>query len=549
MPRGKPQRVVFQPNTYRGFQRGANQIVNAVRPTLGPRSRTVVIQRELDDKTPEMLDDGGTIVKRIIALADRDEDVGAMFVREMLWRLHDEVGDGTAAAAVLFQSIYNQGIRYLASGGNARILEKHLTEGLQIILDQLGGMTEPVSGKQQLAHLAETICYDPAMARLLGEIFDIIGEFGRLEIRKGRTRDMRREYVEGMYWERGLMSRQMITDHARTRSELQNPHILISDLQIDDPAQLLPLLEMAKRENIKGLLIVAGKISDNALSILLANRQEEGFQPVAVTTPGYGVEAQLWALEDLAILTGGRSFIQVAGDTFDGVQPEDLGNARRAWADLKNFGIIGGGGGARALRNHIATVRASYDNTKNLVLVDKLRERIGKLLGGSATLWVGANTELEVDFRKAVADRTAAAMRTAMLDGIVPGGGVALLACRPALRERLQQSESVDERAAFQILIKALEAPIRAILQNAGLDASDVMADIRLAGNGYGFDVTTETVVNMKEAGIVDATAVQKAAVFSAVSGAALALTVDVIVHHRQPERQIKREPATRKRL
>lgn len=549
MARRKPQRVVFQPRTYRGFQRGANQIVNAVRPTLGPRPRIVAIQRVLDEQMPELLDDGGTIVKRIIALPDRDEDVGAMFVREMLWRLHDQVGDGTATAAVIFHSVYNEGIRYLASGGNARRLQTHLEEGLEVILEQLTQMSVRISGKERLARVAETICYDPPLAELLGEIFDIIGEFGRLEIRKGRTRALEREYVEGMYWERGLMSRQMIADLNRMRTDLENAAILISDLEITEPAQLLPVIELARREGIKALMIVAGKITDNALGLLLANSKSGQCQLVAVTTPGYGAEAQAWALEDLAVLTGGRPFVRVAGDTFEEIKASDLGRARRAWADLRNFGIVGGRGDPRAIRRHIATLREAYDTTDNLVQADKLRERIGKLLGGSATLWVGANSELEMEARKELAERTAKAMRGAMMEGVVPGGGVALLSCQPALQRKLSQSSDPNERAAYHILSKAMEAPVRTIIANAGFDPGDVMAEVRRAGPGYGFDVTRERIVNMTEAGIVDAATVQKAAVFSAVSSAALALTIDVLVHHREREKVLRHDPPRRKRF
>lgn len=545
----KSQRVVFQPRTYRGFQRGANQVVDAIRPTLGPRPRVVAIERVLDERMPELLDDGGTIAKRIIALGDRDEDIGAMFVREFLGRLHEQAGDGTATAAVLFQAVYNAGLHYLAAGGNAMRLQSYLEQGLQLILDQLSALSIMVTGKRNLARVAETICYDARLAELFGEIFDIIGEFGRLEIRQGRSREHRREYVEGMYWERGLMSARMIDDHSRQRTELESPAILISDLEIDDPAHLFPIIVTARQNGVRDLLLVASRISDRALGVLMANQNPGEFRVVAVTTPGYGQEAQMWSLEDLALLTGGRALVKAAGDTFEQLSSQDLGRARRAWADLRNFGIVGGKGDARALRRHIATLRAAYAQSDNLVQADKLRERIGKLLGGSATLWIGATTELEMEATKALADRTAAAMRGAMMEGVVPGGGVAFLSCRPALQERLRQSTGDDERAAFQILLKAMEAPLRTIVANAGCDASEAMAQIRLAGAGYGFDVTKEQVVDVREAGIVDAAGVVKGAAFVAVSSAALALTVDVIVHHREPEREFQHEPARRKRL
>lgn len=550
MRKQRTREVVFQPRTYRGFQRGINQIAAAIRPTLGPRPRIVAIQRILDQRMPEMLDNGGVIAQRIIQLPGWDEDVGAMFIRDMLWRLHDQVGDGTATAAVLFQGIYNEGVRYLTAGGNARRLHEYLQQGLEVILDQLTRMTVSASGKEQLAQIAESICYDPALAKMMGEIFDIIGEYGRLEIRPGRGRGLEREYVEGMYWERGLVSREMITDHRRARTEFENAAILISDLDIEQPQQLFPALEVALRAKIGTLLIVANKLSNSAIGFLLANKKPEQFQVMAVQTPGFGKEEQVTALEDLAILTGGRPFIQVAGDTFEPIKVEHFGQARRVWADPRNFGIIGGKGDPRRLRRHIAALRAAYNGTEDTVLQGKLLSRIGKLLGGSATLWIGGATELEINERQEVAERTAAAMRGAMMEGVMPGGGVALLACRPALQQRLDQAADTDERAAYQILLAALAVPLRTLVSNAGYDPSEVMAQINLAGPGYGFDVVAGRVVEMRQAGICDAAVVQKTAVYNAISSAALALTIDVLVHRNgQPEHAAVHTPGKRKRL
>jgi chaperonin GroEL len=548
-PRAKTRRVVFQPAAYRGMQRGINQMVDAIRPTLGPRPRIVAIDRILDNKMPELLDNGGVIARRIIQLPNRDEDVGAMFVREVLWQIHEQVGDGTATAAVLFQSVYNEGIRYLAAGGNATRLRAYLEKGMRAIINHLMSMLTPVEGEERLAQVAQSICYDPPLAHMLGEVFDIIGQYGRLEIRSGRTRGLEREYVEGMYWERGLVSREMITDHERVRTELEEAAILISDLNIEEPQQLFPVLELAIRSNMRAMLIVAGKISDKVIGLLLANKKPEKFQAVAVTTPGYGDE-QIWALEDLAMLTGGRPFIKAAGHTFQFLRVEDFGRARRVWADQHNFGIVGGKGNPRALRQHIASLRTSLEETADSGLHEKLLKRIGKLMGGSATLWVGGATELRIEERVELAKRTAATMRGAIREGVLPGGGVALLACRPVLEQMRDKSNDPDARAAYRILIQAMQAPIRAIISNAGYDASEVMAEIKLAGPGHGFDVTREQVVDMAAAGIYDATSVLKLAVFSAIASAGLALTVDVLIHRKQPlDQASSRPPSKRKRL
>jgi chaperonin GroEL len=329
----------------------------------------------------------------------------------------------------------------------------------------------------------------------------------------------------------------MTANSTQTRTDFEDGAILISSLEIEQPQQLFPALEVALRHNIRSLLIVANKFSEAAIGFLLANKQPDKFQAIAVKTPGYGQEEQAWALEDLAVLTGGRPFIKAAGDTFNAIQQ-------------RNFGIVGGKGDPRALRQHIATLRAAYDQADGLVLRDKLLQRIGKLLGGSATLWVGGVTELEIEQRQEVAKRTAAAMRGAITDGIVPGGGVALLACQPALQARLDQSADPDARAAYRILLETMEAPARTIAANAGFDPSHVMAHVKLAGPGHGFDVVSGQVTDMTQTGIFDATSVQKAAVYSAIASAGLALTVDVLVHRQeQSEHPSTKSPGKRKRL
>ena len=550
MSNTRMQRVVFQPNAYRGMLHGVNQIVGAIRPTLGPRPRVVAMDSiTFGCKTPDFLDDGGSIARRIIQLGDRDADVGAMFVREVLWRLQNEVGDGTATAAVLFQAVLKQGVRYLAAGGNATLLHKNLHKGLQVILDELNYMTIPVAGRKELARVAESICYDPDMAKLMGEIFDVVGEYGRVEIRSGRTRNLEREYVEGMYWDWGVHSGSMLNATHGKRVEMENAAILISDMEINDPAQLFPPIALAIEAKIPALLIIAEHLSEKVIGFLLSNTNPQKIVVTAVKTPGWDKEQKAAALSDLAVLTGGRPFIQVAGNTFLNIKLSDFGRVRRVWADAMNFGFVGGKGDARRLRQHIATLRAAFKRNDDLIARDHLRARIGKLLGGSATLWVGGITERDIEARRELAERTATAMRGAMQEGILPGGGVALLTCRPALERKLCETTDVDERAAYQILIQAVAEPFRAIMTNAGYDASEILAELSHSDPGYGFDLSTEKFVDMLQAGVADPAYVQKSAVYAAIASAALALTVDVMVHHARPEKAELPEPARKKHL
>jgi chaperonin GroEL len=413
-------------------------------------------------------------------------------------------------------------------------LRHYLEKGMRAVLSEMDGMVISPHGKKQLAQIASAVCYDPPLAKMMGEIFDIIGEYGRLEIYNGQTRGLEREYVEGMYWKGGFLSREMITDQARLRTEIENAAILISDLEIDDPAQLVPAIELAMQARCSGLLVIAQRLSPAAIALLLANSKPgDGFQIAAVQAPGKTEDQRRAALLDLVMLTGGNAFLRSAGQTsLDRVQIEDLGQTRTAWVERENFGIVGGKGDPRALRQHIASLRKKYRQAQDLEARQNLQQRIGKLLGGSAILWIGGATKTEIATRRELAERTAEAMRGAIIGGVLPGGGISLLACRPALARLKDQAVDVDERAAHDILIRSMEEPARAIAANAGIDPSVAMARLTLAGPGYGYDVTTEQVVDMAEAGIYDVAAAQKAAVHAAVTGAALALTTDVLVHH-----------------
>src|SRR5574341_223477 len=530
-------KVIFQPDVYLGMQRGINQIVDAIRPTLGPYPRLVAIESTIRrDKTPELLDSGGLIARRVIQLQDRDEDVGAMYIRHTFWQLHEKLGDGTASAAVIFQTVFNRGVRYIAAGGNAMRLRICLERSVQVVLYELDRMTVHMRGRENLAHLAETLCYDLDLSRLFGEIFDTIGEYGRLEIRPGRGRELEHEYIDGMYWDGGWLSRLMVTDQQRFRAQLEDASILVSDLEIDAPEELISLLEFCVSAKVRALLLIANKISDRALSVLLSEPNRKKVLVLAVKTPGRTSDEQLAALEDLSALTGSLPILKVIGASLKSVKGEHLGWARRVWADQDYFGVTGGKGDPGRLRQHIACLRELFAHAEDEHGRNQLQERIGKLMGGCAVLWVGGTTPLSVIARQAMAERTAKAMRGAMREGVVPGGGVACLACSQALQSELSRTSDFDQRLAHQILIEALEEPMRTLLYNGGYNSSEVMAQILQAGAGYGYDLSQGRVVNMIQAGICDSAAVVKAAVCGAVHAAALALTTDVLVHRSNPQ-------------
>lgn len=495
-----------------------------------------MIAREAVRQPPMLLDSGGLIARRIIELPNHDEDMGAMLLRDMLWHLHHEVGDGTATAAVVCEAIYNRGLRYLAAGGNAMRLRPYLETAMKTALNLLGDMSIPVEGREMLGQLADSVCQDPALAKLLGEIFDIIGQFGHLEIRTGYGRGLEREYVEGMYWESGILSRQSLADDATLKATLENAAILISDLPVDTHSDLIPVLTLALAAKTKSLIIVTPQISAQASSFLLANTKPDVFQPLAVKTPGVGVDAQAAALDDLAILTGGRSLLKVSGTSMQSVRWQDLGHARRVWANQSFFGVVGGKGRPVALRHHISALRGAFARTRDSEASQGIQQRLGKLMGGAATLWIGGSSDAEIQMRKGAAEQAANVLRGAVSEGVLPGGGVALLACCSAFQETAKQSTDPDERAACQILLTALQAPFRTLMTNAGFDAGEVLAQIDLSRPREGFDVMTAQPVDMIQAGILDSSSVIKAAMRSAIGSAALALTIDVLVHRKHPE-------------
>lgn len=527
MPTRRTRGILFQPEAGAALQRGAATLIAAVRPTLGPRPRYTAVERATSGG-PELLDHGATIGRRVLALPDRNADMGAMLARHLMWRMEERVGDGSATAAVLFQAILDAGQTYLASGGNAMALRHHLQAAEQVALAELNALAVKVEGPATLARLALAVCYDAELAKVLGEIFDIIGEYGGLDIRAGRGRDLEREYVEGMHWDGALLSRDLATDMAKLRAEQEDAHVLVSNLEINDSRELAEFLGRCAEAGVTTLFIVARHIGSEALGALTLNNAA-GRMKLAAARPALSADTARADLEDLATLTGARGCYADAGGALRAVRVEELGKARRIWADKDYLGVAGGGGDPRAVRRRLAELRSLYERAGGDERA-ALRRRIGKLLGGSATLWIGAATESALAARKALAERAAESLRAALIDGALPGGGAAYLACRPALRACADAAASPDERAAYRILAAALEAPARAIIANAGGDPARALALIDAAPRGYGYDVETGRVGDMAAAGALDVAAVTRLALSSAVSAAVMALTTAALV-------------------
>jgi chaperonin GroEL len=527
--------TVFQPRTARGFQGGINKIVDAIRPSLGPFPRAVAISRAPTTRSPELLDSGGIIARRIISLPNRDEDAGAMFIRGMLWNLHERVGDGVATAAVLFQTVFNQGLKYIAAGGSPMTLRYHLEQGADMIVSALDDLTQPITGAAALMGVAQTVCHDQALAQTLGNLISLIGDEGLLEIRAGRGRDIEHELIAGSNWPGALVSKAMIYDINKSRTVFENAAILITDLEIETPQELVPVIRAAVDAQINRLVVMCSKISEGAQAILLQSRRSDKLQIIAVKTPGIRSDVQMTSMLDMATLTGAKVLVKAAGDTLTSVTSGHFGHARRIWANAEYTGLVHPQGDPKAIRHHINTLRAAHKISTKDEERQKLEERIGKLLSGSAAIDVGGLTETEMETRKELARRTVRTLRGAAREGILPGGGTALLACRPALDELRADRDSLDARAAQRILIAALEAPFRTLMSNSGYSEGKILGEVEQAGRGAGFDILSGRMSEMIPNGIMDVASVQKQAVISAIRGAALALTIDILVHRKNP--------------
>jgi chaperonin GroEL len=526
--------VVFQPQTHEGLQRGIAQLIALVRPTLGPIPRIVAVENTFRNRTPELLENAAVIARRLIQLEDRQADVGAMLLRDVLWRVQEQVGDGTASAAILFGSLYEQGRRYIAAGGNAMELRRALEQGIATILQELDAQAQPISGQQSLTRLAESLCFDPDLAAMLGEIFDIVGHYGFIEFRNSNTRQSSQRYVAGAYWASKTLSPYFYTNPGALRCDLYDAAILLSDLDFDDPREMTSLVQAVLQSDYKALVIVANSLSESVLGLLVAAGRATPLKVLAVQTPEAGT-AQMIALQDLAALTGARPLFKGAGDSLKGWKLQDLGRARHVWSDAQRLGIISGQGDPRLLRQHVRSLIAAYeaaDSDKQ----EPLRERIGRLQGGAATILIGGNTESEITLREERLKKTAKLMRLALHDGVLPGGGMALINCQQALAELYEASENSEQRAAYTMLIRALEEPFNTIVSNAGYEPAAIRSKLINAPESYGFDAISGQTVDMRAAGIYEIAQVVKQAVQVGFSGAATALTIDTVIHKRTPE-------------
>ena len=535
-PVPRKPKIVFQPQVSHGIMVGVDLIANALRPTLGPLPRLVGIERAVHQSSPEILDDGGTIARRIIQVKGRDKDTGAMLLRHLAWRMHQTVGDGSVTMAVIFQSIIHEGLRYIITqGGNPMLLRLGLERYAGVISTAIHENSQLFEEDEGIPEMAKGLCQgDDELAKILSEVMDIVGKDGTVEVRKGSRIGVDREYIEGTYWSSsGWFSSIFQTDIEKHRVLVENASILISDFRISSASQFIPLLEMAVKAKIQNLIVVCFEIPDEAIGLFIKNAKSKTINVIPVRTPRLIESDRMSALEDIAVLTGGAALHDAAGETINDVTIDKLGQARIAWANDTYFGVIGGKGDPRAARVYINQLKEMVKDVDGNQK-DQMQKRIGRLVGGTAILNVGGKTESEITHRTTVAERAVLALRNAMEGGVVLGGGAGLLQCQSALCST-DQDKNEEDKAARRILSRALEEPLRVIAKNSGYVPDTIVDKVKDSPEGFGFDAITGKIVDLRKAGILDALNVIEKALQVAVSGAGMALTTDVIIHRKYP--------------
>jgi chaperonin GroEL len=525
--------VLLKPRARVALQRGVDQMANVLRVTLGPTARAVVMAPIISTGSPELLTDSATIARRIIEIPDPYENMGAMLIRHMAWRIREKVGDGAATAAVIAQTLLHEANYQAAAGANVMMLKRGIERGLDVADAELRRLATPMESPEQIEALAVAAAGgDQEIGRYVSEMLEIIGTDGVILVEDHAGRKTDREYVEGLQWDSGYVSAYFCTDLDRMDAVVENPVILSTDVNVESVEQILPIMEaiMERKEShgIGGFVLIANEIAGPALALMVANTEKKTLPCLGIKAPGAG-DRRVRILEDVAVLAGGRMVAEDAGDTMEEAKFSDLGRARRVWANRDFFSIVGGAGDHNAIRQRIQEIKQLLPTADGDYERDKMRERIGKLQGGVGVLKVGAASEREREIKKQRGEEAVAAARAAAEEGVVPGGGAAYLGCRQALQALAKELEG-DEALGVRVLLRALEAPTEWIIRNAGQDHKRIMAELRDAPAGHGYDAVEERIVDMVEAGILDPAKVVRAALETGASAGMMALTTDALV-------------------
>ena len=509
----------------RAIERGVNTLANTVKVTLGPKGRNVVLDRKFG--TPLITNDGVTIAKEI-ELADPFENMGAQIIKEVSVKTNDIAGDGTTTAAVLAQAIYREGLRTSSAGANPIILKKGIDKAVKCVVDELKALSKPIENEKSIAQVASISAGDEEVGKLISNAMKKVGKDGVITVEESKTMETELNVVEGMQFDRGYASSYMSTDLEKMIAELENPYILITDKKISNTQEILPVLEAVVKSGQK-LLIIADEVDGEALATLIVNKLRGTFTCVAVKAPGFG-DRRKAMLEDIASLTGGKVVSEELGLNLNETTVDMLGRAKTVRVDKDTTTIVGGAGSASDIKARVASIRTQMETTTGEYDKEKLAERLAKLAGGVAVINVGSATEVEMKEKKLRIEDALSATRAAVEEGIVPGGGVALLRTLPKLN-KLIESLTGDEKIGAMTIAKSLEEPIRQISINAGIDGGVVVDKVLASSDSkFGYDAYSNTYGDMIEKGIIDPTKVTRSALQNAASVASTLLTTESIV-------------------
>ncbi|MFA4854818.1 MAG: chaperonin GroEL [Candidatus Omnitrophota bacterium] len=524
--------LVYSDEARRKILSGVEQLAAAVKVTLGPKGRNVVIDKKFG--SPTITKDGVTVAKEI-DLEDSFENMGAQMVKEVAEKTSEIAGDGTTTATILAEAIYREGLKNVTAGSNPMELKRGIEKAVEKIVEELGKLSTPIKDKKEIAQVASIAANsDTNIGELIAEAMDKVGKDGVITVEEAKSTATTLDVVEGMQFDQGYLSPYFVTDAERMEVLLEDPYILIYEKKISSIKDILPLLEKIARVG-KPLLIIAEEVEGEALATLVVNKIRGTFVACAVKAPGYG-DRRKAMLEDIAILTGGKALTEDLGIKLENIDIEDLGRAKKVKIDKENTTIVEGAGKNQAINARIAQLKKQIDDTDSDYDKEKLQERLAKLAGGVAVINVGAATETEMKEKKARVEDALHATRAATQEGIVPGGGVAFIRTIAALDKLKLEG---DEKIGVNIVKRAIEEPLRQIVQNAGLEGSVVVQRIKQEKTNVGYDVSQDAYVDMIEAGVIDPTKVTRSALQNAASIAALLLTTEALIADK-PEKDDK---------
>ena len=517
------KQIKFDEQARRRLKNGVDKLANAVKVTLGPKGRNVVLDKGFG--SPEITNDGVTIAKEI-ELENKFENIGASLVKEAAEKTNDAAGDGTTTATILTQAIVTQGLKNVTAGANPLSLKRGIEKGVKAVVKELQKMSKPVSGKGEIAQVATISAEDSEVGDLIAEAIQEVGKDGVITIEESQTFGLSKETVKGMRFDKGYISPYMITNAEKMQAEFDDPYILITDKKISSIQDILPLLEKVTQSGKKDIVLIADDIDGEALTTLLINKLRGTFNALAIKAPGFG-DKKKEMLQDIAVLTGGQVISEELGLKLESTEMEMLGRARKVISNKENTTIVEGKGSKTDIETRVNQIRTELNNSDSEFDKEKLQERLAKLAGGVAVIKVGAATESEQKYKQAKIEDALNATKAAMAEGIVPGGGVALIRALKAFDDVKAKGE---EKIGLAILRRALEEPLRQIAANAGKDGAVVVDEIAKKTGGYGYNAAKGKYEDLFNAGIIDPTKVTRSALENAASAAAMLLTTECVI-------------------